>query len=198
MFRLADVARRRAAPAPGGERECRPPTARLAESSPPAATPAPLVRHRQSRERRGLVRHQMALSIVAVNSARRGGHPSGPGLPQFLPYNRKWSNPGPPGCLPPPPALEAKLFRLSRYNKGLRRRFLLVGPSSTSVPRATKEHSLSSQRTFIELSKNFQRTFKKLSKNFQRTFKELSKNIQRTFIELSEKIPKSWHGSTAS
>ena len=30
MFRLADVARRRAAP--GGERECRPPAARLAES----------------------------------------------------------------------------------------------------------------------------------------------------------------------
>ena len=67
---------------------------------PPAATPAPLVRHRQSRERRGLVRHQMALSIVAVTFGKKGGHPSSPGLPQFLPYNRRWSNPGPPGYSP--------------------------------------------------------------------------------------------------
>ena len=176
MFRLADVARRRAAPAPGGERECRPPTARLAESSPPAATPAPLVRHRQSRERRGLVRHQMALSIVAVNSARRGDTRAAQGCPNSYLIIVSGATLGHRG-IPPPPALEAKLFRLSRYNKGLRRRFLLVGPSSTSVPRATKEHSLSSQRTFIELSKNVQRTFKEHSKNIQRTFIELPENI---------------------
>ena len=85
MFRLADVARRRAAP--GGERECRPHD--LPRASP-AATRAPLVRHRSSRERRGLVRHQLALSIVAVRCRFRqeGGNTRGAPTRRLSSYKR--------------------------------------------------------------------------------------------------------------